>query len=355
MRSIPRTIFALAVLSPLSTAQRYNADFGSGVLPSAAFGAAAGQTGTWSFVGAPTASPPWTLTDVTPGSSNLTNLYGSTFSGGPQPASGDFPGTMGQDALLLDDYVWYPNGQPWTFFVAPLQPGTYDVYTYAHTPTGSVGISVNGSPVATVTGAWPGTYVAGVTHALHTVTVDEGLDFSIQGSAIVSGVQIVRRDTPYSGFCFGTSSACPCGNFGTLGRGCNNSIGTSGNRGAELRATGTASATPSNDTLRLSAQYVPAVAGLFFQGTTTLGGGNGVTFGDGLRCVGGVVRRIGIVTSATTSMSYPANPSDAPISAQGLVAAGDLRYYQLWYRDPPAFCTAATFNTTNGVWLTWQL
>jgi len=34
-------------------------------------------------------------------------------------------------------------------------------------------------------------------------------------------------------------------------------------------------------------------------------------------------------------------------------AGGDFRYYQVWYRNPPVFCTSATFNFSNGTSLQW--
>jgi len=33
---------------------------------------------------------------------------------------------------------------------------------------------------------------------------------------------------------------------------------------------------------------------------------------------------------------------------------GSLRHYQVWYLNAAAFCTASTFNLTNGVSVTWQ-
>jgi hypothetical protein len=35
------------------------------------------------------------------------------------------------------------------------------------------------------------------------------------------------------------------------------------------------------------------------------------------------------------------------------VTAPGVRTYQAWYRNAAAFCTASTFNLTNGVQLTW--
>jgi hypothetical protein len=44
---------------------------------------------------------------------------------------------------------------------------------------------------------------------------------------------------------------------------------------------------------------------------------------------------------------------DQLVSIQGSVAAGDVRRYQCWYRNAAAFCTAATYNLTNGLEATW--
>jgi hypothetical protein len=42
------------------------------------------------------------------------------------------------------------------------------------------------------------------------------------------------------------------------------------------------------------------------------------------------------------------------VSVRGLVpATGAVRYYQAWFRNSISFCTADTFNTTNGLAVTW--
>ncbi len=147
----------------------------------------------------------------------------------------------------------------------------------------------------------------------------------------------------------GSAAACPCGNFGGPGRGCENSLGTGG---ARLVATG--SARTGADTLALAADGLPpAGSALFFQGDSALGGGQGTAFGDGLRCAGGSVRRLGVVsiTAATAQIGGPAGIS---LSAVGLIpAAGGVRTYQTWYRNAAPFCTVETFNLTNGSTLTW--
>jgi len=153
------------------------------------------------------------------------------------------------------------------------------------------------------------------------------------------------------GFCYGDGSAtaCPCGNNATAGSqsGCNNSLGS----GGRLQATGTASI--ANDTLVLSGTQLPNSSALYFQGTTQANGGLGTAFGDGLRCAGGTVVRLGTKNNVSGGSSYPA-AGELSVSVRGGATAGTSRSYQLWYRNAAAYCQPETFNLTNGWWLTWQ-
>src|SRR5690606_19654939 len=97
---------------------------------------------------------------------------------------------------------------------------------------------------------------------------------------------------------------------------------------------------------------MPNSSALYFQGTSVLNGGSGVAFGDGLRCAGGSVIRLGTKNNTSGASQYPA-AGDPSVSVRGLCTAGDFRVYQVWYRNAAAFCTASTFNLTNGVSLTW--
>ncbi len=153
------------------------------------------------------------------------------------------------------------------------------------------------------------------------------------------------RPQTSTSYCFGnTAAACPCGNFGAPGNGCRNSLFVPG---ANLTATGTASV--SADTVLLTGTNMPNSSVLYFQGTTQVG----AIFGDGLRCVGGMVIRLGIKTNVGNMSSYPTG-LDLPVSVKGaLPPAGGTRFYQGWYRDAAAFCTPATFNLTNGIAITW--
>jgi hypothetical protein len=78
----------------------------------------------------------------------------------------------------------------------------------------------------------------------------------------------------------------------------------------------------------------------------------GSVFGDGLRCAGGVVIRLGTKTNVAGTSSYPSGSQ--PISIKGANAAGNVRMYQCWYRNAAAFCTPSTFNLTNGLQATWS-
>ena len=99
---------------------------------------------------------------------------------------------------------------------------------------------------------------------------------------------------------------------------------------------------------------MPNAPVLYFQGTSQAGtGGNGVAFGDGLRCVAGSVLRLGVHVNAGGSSQYPI-AGEAPISIRGLIQSpGGVRDYQCWYRNSAAFCTPSTFNLTNGLEVLW--
>ncbi len=156
-------------------------------------------------------------------------------------------------------------------------------------------------------------------------------------------------NTSSTTFCSGdgTGTACPCGNSGTSGNGCASSVSATG---AHLAASGSPSI--SNDTLSLTGSSMPNSSALYFQGTSQTSGGSGAVFGDGLRCAGGTVVRLGTKTNAAGSSSYPVG-ADLHISVRGGDSAGNVRTYQCWYRNAAAFCTPSTFNLTNGVQTTW--
>ena len=174
------------------------------------------------------------------------------------------------------------------------------------------------------------------------------------GAQYDSGDSFLAKWQPCPGaaiesFCSGDGSgtACPCGNAGSLGQGCANSSFVGG---ARLGASGIAHVV--GDSLVLTASQMPNGPALYFQGTTRVNAGAGVSFGDGLRCAGGSVIRLGVAFNASNQSRYPpvAGPS---VSTVGACAPGDVRTYQTWYRDSASFCTSSTFNLTNGLSVTW--
>jgi len=151
----------------------------------------------------------------------------------------------------------------------------------------------------------------------------------------------------------GSGTACPCGNSSPSANreGCRSSV--NGVNGARLEGLGTPRI--SQDTFFLRAHRLPpTTTALFFQGTSVVGGGAGVAFGDGLRCVGGTVTRLATRTASNSQVEYPVSPETA-ISILGGVATPGSRFYQVWYRNSAAFCTPATFNLSNGSRVEWTL
>jgi hypothetical protein len=150
--------------------------------------------------------------------------------------------------------------------------------------------------------------------------------------------------------CFGDGSGAPCGcgNESNPGSGgCRNSV--SGMDGAKINITGTFRI--STFSARVTIQRVRTQPGLFFQGNNTIGGGTGITFGDGIRCCGQNVIRIAL-------LDPPPSPEPVDIEYNFVtvpagVTPGDKRCYQYWYRDPGGPC-GSNFNLSNAVSITWS-
>ena len=164
-------------------------------------------------------------------------------------------------------------------------------------------------------------------------------------------VEIEGTGTPY---CAGDGSGalCPCGNDNDgslLGAGCANGQYASG---ALLSGMGVPSL--SNDTLTLIGEYTEHNQfGLFFQADNNLG--LGTVWGDGLRCAGGGLKRLGTVMSDGAGHSDTTGYGYTISSKAGNINAGDTKYYQLWYRNPLGSPCANDFNTSNGLEITWTM
>lgn len=145
--------------------------------------------------------------------------------------------------------------------------------------------------------------------------------------------------------CFGdgSSAPCPCANPGASGAGCANTTGV----GAALRAHGSTSV--ARDDLWFDATGLPGNAGgstYLFVGSSVAGGGAGIPNFGGLRCVGGVLVRLGQHHwKGAGSASWPSG-----LGAIGGWSAGSTRHFQSMYRDMTNPCSVANF--TNLVTLT---
>ncbi len=157
-------------------------------------------------------------------------------------------------------------------------------------------------------------------------------------------------------FCFcdhGNGPCFPSVPDSEFGRGCRNSL--PGNPGGLLGATGIADRSDDaagTNPVVLHATDITSSSCLFFQGTSKLNGGNGVLFGDGLRCIGNTLR-LGTLTAFAGAADFPA-PGDPPLSTIGQIPlAGGTYHYQVWYRNSALFCTSAAFNLTNAYTILW--
>jgi hypothetical protein len=161
--------------------------------------------------------------------------------------------------------------------------------------------------------------------------------------------------TAITKYCFGDGSdgACPCGNAGLSGRGCDNSLATGG---ARLNATGTTNP----DTIVLHAGgEMPNAPTLVFQGSVSLS--QPILFGDGMRCVGGNLKRLFTTNAIGGALNVP-DATQMSISARSAALGdpllpGSVRSYQTWYRDPNlSFCgppSGDAWNLSNAVRIVW--
>ncbi len=193
------------------------------------------------------------------------------------------------------------------------------------------------------------------------VGIDRDLDGCLDRDEIDGGSDPADPSShacgPGGPFCAGdgsTPAPCPCGNFGESGRGCASS--RTGSIGSWLTARGSTS--PDSVVFTASGGITNELS-MLLQGTVGLAGG--ATYGDGMRCVGGVVKRLYSRRAVNGMFTAPAG-NEPPVTARSAasgdpIAPGSTRYYQVYQRDPVAsFCTAPfgdTFNVSNGYRITW--
>jgi hypothetical protein len=153
--------------------------------------------------------------------------------------------------------------------------------------------------------------------------------------------------------------ACPCNNAqhppGST-KGCENSAGSGG---AVLSSGG--QALLSADTVVFStAGELSTATSVVLQGNALVS--NGVVFAQGVRCAGGVLKRLYTKTASGGGIVAP-QAGDASVSTRSAalgdtIVAGQTRWYVVYYRDPSVSggCPASsTFNATQGQATAWQM
>lgn len=151
-------------------------------------------------------------------------------------------------------------------------------------------------------------------------------------------------EAPIVPYCFGDGSfrPCPCGNESALGGGAGCLHAPA--RGGELAAQGGTSVS-ADDLTFVACDLNPNQAALLFVALERVDDPATPPLGDGLRCAGLGVVRLGIrVPDASGSAEW--GPG---LAATGGWSDGDLRRFQVWYRDVAGGPCGNTFNTTNGV------
>ena len=99
------------------------------------------------------------------------------------------------------------------------------------------------------------------------------------------------------------------------------------------------------DDLSFQATHLlPAESALLFAGLNATNGGEGLPFGDGLRCAGGSVVRLGVrVPDADGRAAW--GPG---LGSVGAWEAGETRRFQVRYRDPVGSPCGSGFNSSHG-------
>ena len=155
----------------------------------------------------------------------------------------------------------------------------------------------------------------------------------------------------------GSVAPCPCSNPPAgPGRGCENSSATGG---ASLSASGVAYLSMDSLVFTTSGEK-PTALSVVLQGTTVIA--SGTVYGQGLRCVGGTLKRLYAKQAAGGSITAPDfGLGDMSVSAVSAalgnpISAGQTRSYLVFYRDPVVLggCPAASvFNATSTGRVEW--
>ena len=281
-------------------------------------------------------------------------------------------------------YLHDPSGNRWNVIVRPGFDGTaagdsgnYNAGIYDIVETGGAQLNqgatnLNGGVydqfLNTGSGAWTsGSYVinnvplSGISAPAGTWTL-EVVDWWATDIGSLNGWTLEGLiATPGITFCepgLQGVIVCPCANPPSgPGRGCDNSSATGG---ATLTDTGLPSLAADTVVFTTTGEKPTAVS-IVLQGTASIPAG--VPYGDGIRCVGGALKRLYIKNAVGGSITAPAG-LEPPVSVRSAalgqpIPPGSTRFYMVYYRDgqifgcPPSPGTA-TFNGTSGRSVKWE-
>ncbi|HEV8111915.1 MAG TPA: FG-GAP-like repeat-containing protein [Planctomycetota bacterium] len=176
---------------------------------------------------------------------------------------------------------------------------------------------------------------------------------------IADTIRVLRNlDTPIQDVCQPGAAgviACPCSNPPAAApRGCDNSAGTGG-----AILTGAGNPSLASDTLVFTtSDEKPTALSVVLQGNAIAP--SGVVYGQGVRCVGGSLKRLYIKAAAGGSITAPQG-GDPSVSARSaalgsVIVPGQHRWVLVYYRDPSVLgmCSpSSTFNATGTLDVSW--
>ncbi|MFT7484513.1 MAG: hypothetical protein ACI9F9_000353 [Candidatus Paceibacteria bacterium] len=227
----------------------------------------------------------------------------------------------------------------------PLQD--FHVAFVSNTVAGTSELFINGLSSSVVPYAPHLTNLVGLGHWYSPTGTVDPLTGSIYGVAVyesmLSAAELLEHATAFNNnllgtpYCFGLN--CPCGNSDPSG-GCSNSTAF----GARIKADGSTSIS-SDDLVLQGSGLAPGAMALLFVGNQHLNGGSGVFFGDGLRCAGGPLQRLGI---RIADSSGNATWGPGLLSNASWANVGSTSSLQIWSQDSNGPCGAG-YNTSHGL------
>ena len=272
---------------------------------------------------------------------------------GGQPTYGcTYPWISSDGRTLAFDCVtdfllpWDNNGKP-DVFVCDLATGAFERASVSTAGTEANQGTVEGGSLSA-----DGRFVAFLSASTNLVAGDTNgkIDVFVRD----------RKPTGFTSLCdAGVAGVmlCPCANPPSgLGHGCDNSGHTGG---AVLSASGVAYLNADSLVFTTTGEK-PTATSILMQGSALAS--SGVAFGQGVRCVGGSLKRMYTKSASGGSITVP-GASDPAVSVRSamvgsVIQAGQARWYLVYYRDPIVLGGCAlsrTFNATQTGRIDWSL